>query len=147
MRQSLLGVEAFIDRGLPTDQDKIFWRCATDSIWEGRLTATRWLIEFVGIKQDKNGNPAPKRPSRSDVLLADLGGALLAHDTPQGKFLADVWKGCSQASSHATSAYNHNPVNENELVRTLTIIIDHLQSTLYQGARENIRDYVLEVPR
>ena len=36
----------------------IYWRCATDSIWEGRLAATRWLIEFVGIKQGKDGNPA-----------------------------------------------------------------------------------------
>jgi hypothetical protein len=52
---SLLGVKASIDPGLPTDRDWVYWRCATDSISVGRLAATRWLIEFVGIKRNSDG--------------------------------------------------------------------------------------------
>src|SRR5258707_488184 len=53
MEHSLLRVKACIDPECLTDRDHIYWRCATDSIWEGRLAATRWLIEFVGIKRNE----------------------------------------------------------------------------------------------
>ena len=62
-KNSVLQVTATIDPQCRTEQDRIYWRCATDSIWEGRLAATRWLIEFVGIKQGRGGNPVlRKRP-------------------------------------------------------------------------------------
>jgi len=54
METSLLRVTASIDPALRTEEDKIYWRCSTDSINEGRLAATRWLIEFVGVQRDKN---------------------------------------------------------------------------------------------
>lgn len=140
-------MNAFIDPELRTDVDKIYWRCATDSIWEGRLVATRWLIEFVGIKQDGKGNPAvcEKKKFGKDVRIDDFdGGRLLGHSTHEGQLLANVWKGCSQASSHATNASGHPSIGDKkELPEALEIILDHLQNTIYQKAGKNIRDYVL----
>ena len=146
MENSLLRVKAFIDPPRRTDEDKIYWRCSTDSIWEGRLAATRWLIEFVGI-QDKNGNPAAcTKKRKGDVRIDDFdGGYLLDPSTVSGRCLADVWKGCTQASSHATNAYTHPSVDDRTVLpEALTIILDHLQHTIYDEARKNIRDYVLE---
>jgi hypothetical protein len=145
MEQSLLRVTATIDPELRTDADKIYWRCSTDSIWEGRLAATRWLIEFVGIKQDRSGNPACTKKGKHDVRINDFdGGALLDPSTANGGRLADVWKGCTQASSHATNAYNHPQVNETVLAEALKTVLDHLQDTIYDKAREKLRDFVLE---
>jgi hypothetical protein len=150
MKNSLLHVQALVDPHPMTIEGKIYWRCATDSIWEGRLAATRWLIGFVGIKRDDKGNPAVygggrKGVCHSDVRIDDFdGGKLLNHLTKEGRLLADVWKGCTQASSHATNASNHPPVSENVLTEALTIIIDHLQNTIYQKAGKEVRAYVLE---
>ena len=58
--------------------------------------------------------------------------------------LADVWKGCAQASSHATHASGHPSVSEEVLTVALTLIIDHLQNTVYRNAGKEIRAYVLE---
>jgi len=75
MENSLLRVKAFIDPAPRTDEDKICRRCSTDSIWEGRLAATRWLIEFVGIRRDKNGNPAAcTKKRKDDVRMDDFDG-------------------------------------------------------------------------
>jgi len=144
MEQSLLRVTATIDPELRTDEDKIYWRCSTDSIWEGRLAATRWLIEFVGIKQDRSGSAARTRKGMHDVRIDDFdGGALLVPSTPDGQRLAALWKGCTQASSHATNAYNHPQVNETVLAEALKTVLDHLQDTIYDKASGKIRDYVL----
>lgn len=147
MENSLLRVNAFIDPVLRSDEDKIYWRCSTDSIWEGRLAATRWLIEFVGI-QDKNGNPAACNKKRKvDVRIVDFeGGRYLDPSTAHGRCLADVWKGCSQASSHATDAYTHASVDDQTVLpEALRIILDHLQETIYDNASKRILDYVLEL--
>src|SRR5580700_1034291 len=147
MEDSILRVTATIDPQQPSELEKIYWRCATDSIWEGRLAATRWLIEFVGIKQDGKGNSAvcEKRFPAEDVRIDDFdGGRLLSHSTQEGQLLANVWKGCSQASSHATNPNNHPSVSDKkELPEALKIILDHLENTIYQKAGKNIRDYVL----
>jgi hypothetical protein len=150
MENSILRGTATIDPHCRTEQDHIYWRCATDSIWEGRLAATRWLIEFVGIKQDDAGQAAVCRKSKKfggkDVRIDDLdGGVLLDHRALEAHLLGSVWKGCSQASSHATNEYKHPPVsNGKELPEALTIIAEHLQNTIYQKAGKNLRDYVLE---
>ena len=147
MENSILGVTATIDPQCRTEQDRIYWRCAADSIWEGRLAATRWLIEFVGIKQGKGGNPVrcekdPKFPD--DVHIQDFdGGVPLNHQTPAAADLASVWKGCSQASSHATSGA-HPDVRESSLANALAIVLEHMQNTIYQKAGKNLRNYVLE---
>ena len=72
MESSILRVTATIDPKCLTEQQKIYWRCAADSIWEGRLAATRWLIEFVGIKQGKAGNPVRCEKDRSTRMTFTL---------------------------------------------------------------------------
>jgi hypothetical protein len=149
MKSSLLRAEAFIDPALRTDEDRIYWRCATDSIWEGRLAATRWLIGFVGIQQDKNGNPVACPGRRKDDVRIDdfAGGYLLDPATANGRYLADVWKGCTLASSHATNAYNHPSVDDRAVLpEALKIILDHLQSTIYDKASIKLRDNLLRLP-
>ena len=148
MENSLLGVCASIDPERRTDRDEVYWRCATDSIWEGRLAATRWLIEFVGVKRNENGKAAvsKKKPGAKDVRIDDLdGGRLFDLSDPNAQLLADVWKGCSQASSHATNEYNHPAVRDwKELPDALTVVLNHLQDTIYNHVGEKIRDYVLK---
>jgi hypothetical protein len=77
MEKSPLQVQALIDPEGRDEKDKIYWRCATDSIWEGRLAATRWLIEFVGIKRsEKNGQPSECRKNpgpTTSVLVTSMG--------------------------------------------------------------------------
>jgi hypothetical protein len=145
MKTSLLGVEATIDPEHLTDEGKIYWRFSTDSIWEGRLAATRWLIEFVGIKENNGNRVACGKGRATDVLISDIaGGALLSPSTSGAGCLAKIWKGCSQASSHATNAYNHPQVDETALAEGLSVILDHLQKTIYDMANERLRDYVME---
>jgi len=67
----------------------------------------------------------------------------LNHQTPAAADLASVWKGCSQASSHATSGA-HPDVRESGLANALAIVLEHMQNTIYQKAGKNLRDYVHE---
>jgi hypothetical protein len=56
-----------------------------------------------------------------------------------------VWKGCSQASSHATNEYNHPAGNDQkELPDALTMILNHLQDTVYNKASKSVSDCVLK---
>jgi hypothetical protein len=150
MKDSLLDGEAFINPECRTDRDKVYWRCATDSIWEGRLAATRWLIEFVGIKRNDDDGKATeykksKKKGTRDVRVYDLdGGRCFDPSNPNAQLLADVWKGCPHASSHATNEYNHPLVAEKELSAALTIILDHLQDTIYNRAGKKVCDCVLK---
>lgn len=149
LEDSILRVKAYVWPELRTDEEKIYWRCATDSIWEGRLVATRWLIEFTGVKNRKTGRAknkkSPKTPS-SDVCISDFrGGIPVGRTSREGEFLAEVWSGCSKASGHPTDG-GHPPVKEKDLTKAINIIVDHLQNTIYQEAGINIRDFVLRKP-
>src|SRR5262245_23338360 len=78
-------------------------------MWEGRLTAMRWLIGFVGISgtgcyfdaaTGKHiavvGRP---KPFRFDVFSSMFdGGDLFPDKGPDAEKLALVWKGCTQAT-------------------------------------------------
>jgi hypothetical protein len=111
------------------------------------LAATRWLIEFVGIHQNKKGNPiACPGKRKDDVRVTDFGGRLLDPSTPDGRRLADLWKGCTQASSHATNADPPHPSVDDQTVlrEALKVILDHLQDTIYDKESKKLRDYVLE---
>jgi hypothetical protein len=147
MGNSILSANTLIDPVLRNDEDRVYWRCSTDSIWEGRLTATRWLIEFVGIQQ-KGGSAIvyQKKRGSKDVRITDFdGGRLLSPSVSDGPFLASVWKGCSQAASHATNEYTHPSVDDRiTLPKALGVLVDHLQNTIYSTAGKKIRDYVLE---
>lgn len=130
--------------------EKIARRCETDAIWEGRLVATRWLVELVGLTRDKNGNPIRKprnSNNTSDVLLDDLpGGVLIPPTSSEAQKLSLVWKGCAQGSSHPTNNSGHPPVNESELSIATDIIIDHLQKTVYATANKDVLQLSLQPP-
>jgi hypothetical protein len=75
------------------------------------------------------------------------GGILLSPSTDDGTSLARVWKGCSQASSHATNAYGHPSVNDRgKLPEVVDIIIKHLEKTIYKDAGITLRDVVIQPP-
>jgi len=146
MEKSFLGAKVIIAPQCRSKKRKLYWRIVTNSVFEGRLVATRWLIEFVGVKQGSNGEPCkrqknPKFPA--DVRIDDLaGGELLDFRTTNGKCLADIWQGCSQASVHATHKSGHPSVSDSQIANALTIITGHLQETVYKEASLDVRDYV-----
>lgn len=147
LEDSVLRVDTRINLTPRTDAERIYWRCATDSIFQGRLAATRWLIEFIGIKADKNIKPVKcDKDSRNgdDVRINDLGGELLSPEEPPAGDLARVWKGCSKVAMHATDACRHPEVEDPQLVKALKVITEHLQNQIYKKAGKQLRDYVLE---
>jgi hypothetical protein len=146
MQNSLLQNVATTTFQRATRQQRINCRCITDSIWEGRQAATRWLLDLLAVNQDNTGNPCRPRKYDDDVDLTDLGGTIFDLAHPDAKKLCALWKGCSQASSHPTHESNHPPIDEKHLVETLNIVIKHLQDTLYGPASEIIVDYVLQEP-
>ena len=114
---------------------KIRAACFERAVWEGRMVAMRWLIDFVGIAADREGKP--RRPtwySDADVSITDIGGQKIELSSPEAATLAKVWQGCSQASSHPTQDSNHPPVDPMTLDKALRIIVDHLQRTIYSGS-------------
>jgi hypothetical protein len=132
----------------PETVDDITWRCHGDSIWEGRLASVRWLIEFVGIRQGKDGKPKTSEPKpegerKYDVWIEDLTpGTKMNPDTDEARVLADFWMGCTRGSSHATDASNHPPLDDRRRVQVIGIILNHLQKNIYEPAGKNIKDYV-----
>ena len=132
-------------------EDRIKRRCETDAIYEGRLVATRCLIEFVGIKMDRSGRPCEKCHDDRDLRMCDIRlnpkPKLIGPDDPNADNLAKVWKGCSQACVHAG---NGGPqkyrVEEDDLAAALRIIIPHLNEELYKARDLDIREYVWALP-
>jgi hypothetical protein len=111
---------------------------------------TRWLIEFIGICQRAEKPARPEKRKESDISVAAFDGGegnLFELEHPDTIKLANLWKGCSQASSHPTHNSQHSPTNEAHLIPALVTIVQHLQNTIYQRAGENLRDYVLEPVR
>jgi hypothetical protein len=120
--------------------------CLEMAAWEGRHAATRWLIEFVGINANQAGNPiaSPKRRGKTnhkhDVDVTDLpGGTYFDLADPDAVVLGAVWKGCSQATSHATSGSNHPSIARDRISEAVTIVVKHLQSTAYASAGQSVR--------
>ena len=123
---------------------KIRERCEGDAIWEGRLAAIRWLIEFVGIIADKNANPKESKGRYAhDTGINDLGGKVFNVSSPEANKLAKVWLGCSQASSHATHSSGHPQVNEKEINEAMKIIMTHLDHELYSKDGQTIASIAL----
>lgn len=126
------------------------WRdCMATGAWEGRLASMRWLIEFVGIEFDEitrgpkdqqsiRGRKLKARGKKStaqfDVDIEDLPDGTyfpIEKKPDDAKFLAEIWKGCSQACSHATFGSNHPPVGIAALERAQNIVFNHLDETVY----------------
>ena len=110
--------------------------CLEMGAWEGTFVATRWLIEFVGVNGDAAGNPIESRrrmerrlpPNKKprhgfDVDIMDMpGGDYIDLTTANAKQLGAVWKGCSQASAHATHGSNHPSIARDRLTDALRIV-------------------------
>lgn len=114
---------------------KIRAACADRAVWEGRMVAMRWLIDFVGVAANREGTPRlPRRYSEADVSITDIGGQKIELSSPEAATLAKVWQGCAQASSHPTQGSNHPPVDPMTLDHALRIIVTHLQRTIYSDS-------------
>ncbi|HTB61986.1 MAG TPA: hypothetical protein VK737_00240 [Opitutales bacterium] len=112
--------------------------------FEGRLAAIRWLIEFVGISEAGGKAKRPRRQSTDAYILKINGGKEIELDSKNAKILARVWKGCSQASSHPTFGSEHPPVGKDELSEALQIILEHLDSTIYEGKSKKVIESSLD---
>jgi hypothetical protein len=121
-------------------QETTALRCLLNSSWEGRMTALRWLIMFVGIQQDKAGCAVEAKIKVPFDMRIDAldGGILVTPSNSDADKLAKVWRGCSQATSHATDGSGHPPVDEQHLAEALGIVIRHLESTVYRVARRSL---------
>jgi hypothetical protein len=117
--------------------------CLQNAIWEGRLTAMRWLIMFVGISEYKGKavSYSLKHP-KTDVRIDRIdNGVLFDHNLPNALKLALLWKGCSQATSHPTQGTSHPPCGNDQLAEGLNIVINHLEQTIYaKNGRSIIKD-------
>jgi hypothetical protein len=123
----------------------VTWRCVGNSIWEGRHTGIRWLIAFAGISRNKNGDAVVASLVESSDVRIDAfdGGELISPSSTEAVRLAAVWKGTSQASSHATNNSNHPAINEPIIADALQVIVDHLQRTIYNRAQLKLIDEVM----
>jgi hypothetical protein len=108
--------------------------CLNNAVCEGRLAAIRWLIEFIGIRDKKDKPAKPLRLGEHDVGITSLGGSEVDLDSPEAEILRKVWKGCSQASSHATHDSKHFPLKLETLEEAMRIIISHLDKTIYSDS-------------
>jgi hypothetical protein len=145
VEHSLIGESLAIDHpNLDTPEKKFAWGCMTDSVWEGRLTATRWLIEFAGIKQS-DGKPVtsvmlnPRFPDDVNITALD-GGEPIPTSHALAQRLSDLWTRCSQATSHATKEKTDDEPMEAKIVEAVTLIMEHLQNTVYNKAGRSLRD-------
>ena len=79
----------------------------------------------------------PKRPKifnkNEDVWIKRFGpGKLFNRKHRDARILANAWKGCTQASMHATINTAHPPEDPKVLAGALAIVIKHLETNLYE---------------
>ena len=117
---------------------EIAWRCISDSFWEGRLAAIRWLIEFLGIKGTRTLPPQVKVAKKDpdcpdDIRIDDLpNGSVFPDSDPDAIKLAAFWCGCSKASSHATDNSGHPSLDNAKRDEVMRLIMRHLDKTIYK---------------
>jgi hypothetical protein len=129
----------------PTRQLIRDWFVRT-AAFEGRMVAMRWLIEFVGVgERNKVGKVCAPNRKPNDVSIKMMeGGREIELDSEAAEILANVRKGCTQASAHPTRDTNHPSVEDLKLDHALRIIVKHLERTVYS---ERPRDLVAEIFR
>ena len=148
VRASLTDLD-FQNEFMPLDADKqtrekILLHCLQSSVVEGRLAAMRWLIEFVGVAGDCEGNPkTPDNRRASDIQITQLGGKQIDLESVEAKVLSKVWKACSQASGHPTQGTNHPSLDLKVLNEALRMIIRHLENTIYNSGTRKLQDEVM----
>jgi hypothetical protein len=135
---------AGIDARITSQADSIALRCLDNAAWEGRLTATRWLIDFVGIKCNKNGEPGRPTQKPHDWRIDKMAASLFPLNGADAQKLADVWLGCTKATSHPTRDSGHPPVDPTELNAAVAIVVDYLDCVLYRPKERNILDDTLK---
>lgn len=112
-------------------------RCDSDAIFEGRIAAMRWLIEFIGVK--------PSSYSDSCNASNFVGYAPFGTGT-DSVFLRDVWDSCTKAASHSTHASGHTPITDAMRERVLRIVCSHLNNTIYKPLGTTVEDEALLPP-
>lgn len=120
-----------------TRVQRIRRRCETDAIWEGRIAALRWLIEFIEIK------PAPKH-EKDACKASDFYGAVPFSPGKDLDDLADYWMSCTKATSHATHASGHTDLNDAVFDKARTLICSHLNATIYKNLKTTVEDEALQ---
>jgi len=86
----------------------------------------------------------PLKHPRVDVRIDRFnGGVPISTTSTVALPLALVWKGCSQATSHPTTDSGHPDVTEQPLADALTVVINHLQQTIYQTAGMTLLNEVM----
>jgi hypothetical protein len=143
---------------LPLPPDQMIERAGFFSgmaVWEGKHAAMRWLIEFIGITSNDSGEPNDPRKvrkkkqkmshARFDVDITDLpGGEYFDHTNDDAKFLARIWKGCSQATGHPTHGSKHPSISKPELEKALLIVMNHLRQ-VYAAGGQNLQSCVFKL--
>jgi hypothetical protein len=134
-----------VRRPVLPNRDFNVW-CVDRTVDEGRKAAMRWLIEFVGIRLDKNDNVA--RPIAHDngksVTIEQAGGRMFETSSEDVRKLAKVWQVCSQASGHPTMDTSHDPLDPGDLASALKIVIAHLEAALFNPSRRDLWKIVRE---
>lgn len=132
--------------GKPSFGDSVVERCWTDAVWEGRLSALRWLCEFVGVQMGfKSGKPEAPKLRGADINIRHLGGgALIPLSSAEAGVLAKAWKACTQASLHPTNNSGHPPIDDAERTAAFDIIKTHLGATVYSSEPDWIKKWVLQ---
>lgn len=140
-----------------TETAQITGFCAGMAVWEGKHASMRWLIEFIGITANaKTGMPNDphvvrknrqgKKHTEFDVDITDLpGGEFFDHTTDDAKYLAGIWKGCSQATGHPTDDSNHPAIGKRELDKAIRMVIAHLAKTIYAHAGSDLTKTTFQV--
>lgn len=132
---------------ITSQADSVALHCTDNAVWEGRLTATRWLIDFVGISCSAHGKPGRPTKHLHDWRVDKLGTPLFPLGSADAQKLADVWLGCTKATSHPTRGSGHPPVDPTELNAAIAIVIEHLDKQLYApSGRSIMADTLLQHP-
>ncbi|MEK6701393.1 MAG: hypothetical protein AABZ53_03955 [Planctomycetota bacterium] len=146
MLASTAELSACRTNGEPSFNDDVVERCWTDAVWEGRLSALRWLCEFVGVQMGfKSGQAERPKAWPTDTNVRHLsGGVLLPLPSPEADLLAKAWKACTQGSVHPTHNSNHPRIDDPERTKAFEIIKNHLSTTVYSAEPDWIAKWVLQ---
>ena len=101
--------------------------------WEGRHAAIRWLIEFVGVINDSEGQP--KRSSRKfddDFRISDLAGTEIALKSAEAEKLASLCYDLNKATSHPTHESDHDTITEERLRWAAQFLASYVNEQLYK---------------
>ena len=91
------------------------------------------MIEFIGVKADKNGKPdLPKYRLDDDINITFLdSGDLLELNSPEAHTLACMWQALTKVTAHATHGAKFSDITEDAIRNAAKIILRHLRATVY----------------